>query len=86
MRTFSFIFFLLLAPATVFGWTCEELDCPTEGNPNYQLPLPSDCSKYCVCDWGKGYEASCPEGLEYNAALQGCDWPERAQCKAEDKK
>lgn len=58
--------------------------CPPANDPNSRalhLPHPNDCTKFCNCEWGNGEEASCPEGLHFNAELQICDWPANANCQ-----
>ncbi|XP_049862707.1 uncharacterized protein LOC126356056 [Schistocerca gregaria] len=44
------------------------------------LPHRTDCSLFCQCDHGVPVTARCPAGLEFNAALQVCDYPHRAGC------
>ncbi len=43
------------------------------------LPHPTDCNKFCQCDWGVPIEMTCPPGLVFNPAVNPgpvCDWPE----------
>ncbi|KAK9747265.1 Chitin binding Peritrophin-A domain [Popillia japonica] len=39
-----------------------------------------DCGKYCVCDWGRAIEMSCPPGLHFNTNYNVCDYPSNAKC------
>ncbi|XP_047000761.1 chondroitin proteoglycan-2-like [Schistocerca americana] len=62
-------------------------DAPTcpEWNPNdvTQLPNPNDCSSFYKCDEnGAAWLIPCPDGLEYNAELRVCDYPESAGCSS----
>ncbi|XP_047118359.1 chondroitin proteoglycan-2-like [Schistocerca piceifrons] len=46
-----------------------------------QLPNPKDCSSFYKCDEnGVAWLIPCPAGLEYNAELRVCDYPENAGC------
>nr|XP_022920112.1 peritrophin-1-like [Onthophagus taurus] len=42
---------------------------------------PETCEKYCVCDWGKAYDMSCPTGLHFSLDDNVCVEPENARCK-----
>ncbi|XP_049788095.1 chondroitin proteoglycan-2-like [Schistocerca cancellata] len=58
--------------------------CPA-WNPNdvTQLPNPNDCSSFYKCDEnGVAWLIPCPAGLEYNAKLRVCDYPESAGCSS----
>ncbi|PBC31827.1 Peritrophin-1 [Apis cerana cerana] len=44
------------------------------------LPNPDDCSSYYACNRGTSFLMKCNEGLEFNAELKVCDWPEKAHC------
>lgn len=47
---------------------------------NEIVPDPHDCRGYYLCEMGTAYKHYCPEGLEYNAEAQLCDYPDRASC------
>ncbi|XP_049964359.1 probable chitinase 10 [Schistocerca serialis cubense] len=58
-------------------------ECPTVENPEeaVQLPNPKDCGSFYKCDAaGVAWLNACPAGLEYNARLRVCDYPENAGC------
>ncbi|XP_043270981.1 peritrophin-1-like [Venturia canescens] len=44
------------------------------------LPVSGNCSRFYRCDWGAAVLFECPPELHFNAELQICDWPWRAQC------
>jgi hypothetical protein len=84
---FLIVLLALSGPAFAQEKTCADVSCPAQnGEFALHLPHPSDCTKFCKCDWGQAFEFSCPGDLHFNDAMQVCDWPERAQCKVEDKK
>ncbi|MEU4345222.1 chitin binding peritrophin-A domain-containing protein [Nocardia sp. NPDC023852] len=39
-------------------------------------PHPTDPTKFVVCSDGKAHVRSCPEGMQFNPALNRCDLPE----------
>ncbi|KAI8116460.1 hypothetical protein CVS40_11473 [Lucilia cuprina] len=41
------------------------------------------CSEFYKCNRGEAVLIKCPEGLDYNARLQVCDYPYRANCQLE---
>lgn len=43
--------------------------------------LPSDCTRYLHCLFGKFEEFACSAGLHWNQDKQICDWPNNAKCK-----
>ncbi|XP_026742791.1 probable chitinase 10 isoform X2 [Trichoplusia ni] len=43
--------------------------------------LPSDCTRYLHCLFGKFEEFACSAGLHWNQEKQICDWPKNAKCK-----
>ncbi|XP_026329984.1 probable chitinase 10 isoform X2 [Hyposmocoma kahamanoa] len=43
--------------------------------------LPSDCTRYQHCLFGKFEEFACSAGLHWNQDKQICDWPKNANCK-----
>lgn len=45
------------------------------------LPNPDDCASYYACNRGTPFLMKCYPGLEFNAELQICDWPEKAHCQ-----
>ena len=45
---------------------------------NYQ-----DCSTYFWCVDGILLKMHCPDGLEFNLALERCKWPDRSDCEEE---
>ncbi|XP_047118365.1 chondroitin proteoglycan-2-like [Schistocerca piceifrons] len=58
-------------------------ECPAVENPEeaVQLPNPKDCGSFYKCDAsGVAWLNACPAGLEYNARLRVCDYPENAGC------
>ncbi|CAG0906776.1 unnamed protein product [Cyprideis torosa] len=75
------------------GDGCETVkDCPAL-NPEppawaIYFEHPSDCGKFCQCDWGVAIEMDCPEGLVWNQdANPGpvCDWPRNVpRCNGEE--
>jgi len=52
---------------------------PCEGQVSGYFPH-SDCSKFYQCDQGKAIVRDCAPGLHYNQNIQGCDWPQNANC------
>ncbi|WP_295390215.1 carbohydrate-binding module family 14 protein [uncultured Thiodictyon sp.] len=61
---------------------CEKVTCPaTNGEFSLHLPNPDSCTSFCKCDWGVAHYFECPAGLEFNAELQVCDWPDNAGCQ-----
>ncbi|KAM7357139.1 peritrophin-1-like [Cochliomyia hominivorax] len=61
-----------------------EIVCPI-GQPDdslvVQFPSPTSCSEFYKCDRGIPYVMKCPAGLDYNAKLEVCDYPNDANCK-----
>jgi len=53
--------------------------CPS---PEALFPHPHDCSAYFHCAHDYPYLRYCPEGQQFWAAEQRCDWPQFAQCEA----
>lgn len=48
-----------------------------------RVPLKGDCSKFCKCFQGQHTEInSCPNGLQFNAKRETCDFPENAGCSS----
>ncbi|XP_003251779.1 peritrophin-1 [Apis mellifera] len=45
------------------------------------LPNPDDCGSYYSCNRGTPFLMKCYPGLEFNAELKLCDWPENAHCQ-----
>ncbi|XP_068629927.1 probable chitinase 10 [Battus philenor] len=43
--------------------------------------VPTDCTRYRHCLFGKFEEFSCSAGLHWNQDKQICDWPKYAKCK-----
>lgn len=41
----------------------------------------NDCTKFYQCDHGHPIPMTCPGGLNWNANIKGCDWPQNAPCK-----
>ncbi|XP_022901765.2 chondroitin proteoglycan-2-like [Onthophagus taurus] len=59
---------------------CDASKCPSV-NGEFPVYLPhEDCTKFCVCDWGKAHILDCPSGLHFNPKLNVCDWPQNAGC------
>lgn len=56
--------------------TIDGFRCPKDGF----YPNPTSCKKYYRCTGRIPYKFTCNEGLEYNAALNICDWPAKANC------
>lgn len=44
------------------------------------LPDPDNCENYYSCNRGVPFLMKCYPGLQFNAELQICDWPEKANC------
>lgn len=42
---------------------------------------PSDCQMFYKCFNNFAYKVSCPDGLQYHAKTQACDYPSVAKCK-----
>ncbi|CAH2244959.1 jg20393 [Pararge aegeria aegeria] len=47
---------------------------------HWLVPHPSDCNRFYYCVFGQLVERNCPGGLEFNPAIQVCDWPSNAGC------
>ena len=64
---------------------CESVVCPAEnGEFSLHLANPISCTSFCKCNPdGKASYFDCPPGLEFNAELQVCDWPQNAGCKVQ---
>ncbi|XP_023305280.2 peritrophin-1-like [Lucilia cuprina] len=67
---------------------CSQADivCPAEQPDDslvVQFPSPTSCSEFYKCNRGEAVLIKCPEGLDYNARLQVCDYPYRANCQLE---
>lgn len=45
------------------------------------MPDPDDCSKFYQCDRGQPIPLRCAGGLNWNAKINACDWPQNAPCK-----
>lgn len=45
------------------------------------LPNPNDCTSYYACNRGTAFLMKCNSGLEFNAELKICDWPQSAHCQ-----
>ncbi|XP_054713746.1 mucin-2-like, partial [Uloborus diversus] len=43
-------------------------------------PDPYNCTKFFHCSHFTPYQKDCPSNLHFNAELQVCDWPYRAEC------
>lgn len=41
---------------------------------------PADCSKFYICLAGNPSSFDCPNGLQFNDAIEVCDWPENVIC------
>jgi Chitin binding Peritrophin-A domain len=56
--------------------------CPPEEDPSTPTFLgdANDCTVYYTCYLGTALPSVCPEGLEWHATGQYCDYPENAQC------
>ncbi|XP_035788598.1 peritrophin-1-like [Anopheles albimanus] len=62
-------------------------DCPPVYDPDCMVYIPhgTDCTKYFICDpYGVPLQQNCPPGLHWNQAVSYCDFPELAQCTAEE--
>ncbi|XP_045475619.1 probable chitinase 10 [Harmonia axyridis] len=51
---------------------------------NSFAPLKGDCNKYMHCLWGKYEIYDCAPGLHWNNDKQLCDWPDNANCQADN--
>ncbi|XP_068993190.1 chondroitin proteoglycan-2-like [Neodiprion pinetum] len=57
------------------------VECPEEdGEYVFLFENPSNCSTFYKCSQGVANLMSCSSGLEFNAELEVCDWPENANC------
>lgn len=56
--------------------------CPPTEDPQHPTHIahPTDCTKFYKCLGGFPYVQDCPIGLQWNAAMMYCDYPENAQC------
>ncbi|CAD7080519.1 unnamed protein product [Hermetia illucens] len=55
-------------------------DCPHSLNKDTFVPYPGNCRKYFQCWNGHAFVRHCPLGLHWNAVINRCDWPFRANC------
>lgn len=39
-----------------------------------------NCSKYCLCNWGRYHEMDCPPTLYFNSKISNCDLPQNSDC------
>ncbi len=84
---YSWLIVLPMVAAAVIVWKASaaepEQKCP-EVDPldhTVLLPNPADCSTFYSCSNGVPIRMNCPDGLEFNAELDVCDWPLYADCK-----
>ncbi|XP_058795412.1 uncharacterized protein LOC131666606 isoform X1 [Phymastichus coffea] len=56
-------------------------ECSSHDSLRYSIYLPNiRCDKFCECSNGRAIVISCPKRLHFNAELNVCDWPDRANC------
>lgn len=81
-KFFSAILALALATISVTLVSATAPICPPNQGEDevILLPNPDDCSSYYACNRGTSFLMKCNEGLEFNAELKVCDWPEKAHC------
>ncbi|ETN60557.1 hypothetical protein AND_007818 [Anopheles darlingi] len=63
-------------------------DCPPVYDPDHMVYIPhgTDCTKYFICDpYGVPLQQNCPPGLHWNQVVSYCDFPELAQCTADQR-
>ena len=87
MRTSVFISFLTVAFTTTAApvehvkrrpvGICPPID-PVDRS--VYLPDSKNCNEFYECTNGIPKLFTCPDGLEYNAVLQVCDWPQNVIC------
>ncbi|XP_046626442.1 peritrophin-1-like [Neodiprion virginianus] len=77
MKAFVHLFFALAILAVAYAFD----QCPkVNGEYVERLANPVDCRTFFKCETGVPILQECPKGLEYNAQLEVCDWPESANC------
>lgn len=70
------IFALMLGGLSSPSAFADEPSLPRACATDKLLPYPGHADKFIQCSNGIPYVMNCPEGLEFNYALQICDWPE----------
>ncbi|XP_069184034.1 peritrophin-1-like isoform X2 [Procambarus clarkii] len=53
---------------------------PQDGYDSVYLPMPTDCSKFCICSGGTAYEKECFPGLVWDDTRNVCNWPNLVDC------
>uniref|UniRef100_A0A1B0CEP8 Putative peritrophin-1-like protein n=1 Tax=Lutzomyia longipalpis TaxID=7200 RepID=A0A1B0CEP8_LUTLO len=79
--------FSLIAPSICdTRETCPDPTCPTIGEDEVEtgltlLPVPTNCNEFIVCNRGIPIKMYCPATLDFNPAINVCDYHRNARCQ-----
>jgi len=73
MKTFHLSVLLIVS----VGWASAELVCPEVDEGETYLPSDTNCQEYFHCVHGVPVMRKCPDGLQWDAANQFCNWPDQ---------
>ena len=73
MKTFQLSVLLLVS----VGWASAELVCPEVDEGETYLPSDTNCQEYFHCVHGVPVMRKCPDGLQWDATNQFCNWPDQ---------